>query len=72
MIEKVEVTIHGRRKNGVPYQDTVTLTPYEWSHLLESIRERIDELEARPGHIAGLRSMGEYNRLVHLMCKVDI
>ena len=53
-------------------KDIVHISGEEWNIILNLIRGRITELEERPGHICGLRSMGEYDRLVALICKVDI
>jgi hypothetical protein len=71
-IEDVQVIISGSNDRGQGYQDSVLLDSTQWNTALQLIRDRITELEQRPGHRAGLRSMAEYDRLVDLITTIDI
>lgn len=71
MSARAIVSLVGER-DGKVYADTVTLSEPQWEALLQPIRARIAELEARPGHISGSRTMAEYNRLVSLITTIDI
>jgi hypothetical protein len=68
----VEITVRGERSDGVTYEDSVHIDPEEWETMVGMIRTRIVELEQRPGHRSGYRSMAEYDRLVALVTRIDI